>query len=247
MTLRVLLVDDELHSREYLAALLSGVPDVTVAGTASSGEAALACLHQTDVDLVFLDIEMEDVNGFDLARHIQTAYPKVLIVFLTGHVDFALEGYEFHPLDFLIKPLNLIQLERVLLHARNLLENQEQKISDSVRIGLQVDGGLEIIQVNHILYVEKQGRKVYLVSVSGRRYQSSDSLQKLQSILESYGFFRCHQSFLVQVEAIRSIILDASKHSYNLVLDRTDQLIPLSRDNYKELRERLAGSGVMII
>lgn len=245
MNLRTLLVDDEPHSREHLAALLEEFPYVTVVGAAAGGAEAIAYLHQEAVNLVFLDIEMEDVNGFELARHIQSAYPKTMIVFLTGHVDFALNGYEFKPLDFLIKPVNLMRLERVLLRAKDEFEGQTA--SSAVRIGLQVDGGLEIIQVNNILYIEKRGRKVYLVSADGRRYQSFDSLQKLQGIFEPYGFFRCHQSFLVRLDAIRGVRLDESRSSHNILFSDTDVQIPLSRGKYAELRERLAGSGLTIV
>lgn len=247
MALRVFLVDDEPHSREHLAALLGDFPDVTVAGTASGGAEAIAFLRRTAVDLVFLDIEMADVNGFDLARHIQAAYPKIMIVFLTGHVDFALNGYEFKPLDFLIKPVNPLRLERVLLQAGELLGAREKKSPSAVRIGLQVNGGLEVIQVDSILYIEKQGRKVYLVPASGPRYQSYDSLQKLQGIFELYGFFRCHQSFLVRLDAIRGVYLDETRSCHKILLFDTEDQIPLSRGKYPELREQLAGRGLTIL
>lgn len=247
MALRILLVDDEPHSRAQLAALLEERPGVAVAGSVSGGAEAAAFLRRTDVDLVFLDIEMGDVSGFDLARHIQSAYPKLLIVFLTGHVDFALDGYEFNPLDFLIKPVNPLRLERVLLQAEELLGKREKKASSAVRIGLQVNGGLEIIQVDSILYIEKQGRKVYLVPASGPRYQSYDSLQKLQGIFELYGFFRCHQSFLVRLDAIRGVHLDESRSFHKILLFDTEDQIPLSRGKYPELRERLANRGLTIL
>lgn len=247
MALRVFLVDDEPHSREYLAALLRDFPNVVLSGAASGGAEAVSLLRRTAADLVFLDIEMADVSGFELARHIQAAYPKTMIVFLTGHVDFALSGYEFKPLDFLIKPVNPLRLERVLLQAQEALEKRERKAPAPVRIGLQVDGGLEIIQVDSILYIEKQGRKVHLVPAQGRRYQSYDSLQKLQGIFELYGFFRCHQSFLVRLDAIRGVRLDESRNCHNILLFGTDDQIPLSRGKYPELRERLADRGLTIL
>ena len=218
-------------------------PDKAVSG----GAEAAAFLRRTAVDLLFLDIEMEDVSGFDLARHIQSAYPKILIVFLTGHVDFALDGYEFKPLAFLIKPVNPLRLERVLFQAEELLGKTERKPSSSVRIGLQVNGGLEIIQVDSILYIEKQGRRACLVPASGPRYQSYDSLQKLQGIFELYGFFRCHQSFLVRLDAIRGVRLDESRSFHKILLFDTEDQIPLSRGKYPELRERLADRGLTIL
>lgn len=246
MALRVLLVDDERICLNSLLTALDSFSYVTVVGTAQSGSEAAGFLQREAVDLVFLDIEMRDVNGFMLARHIQNAYSNVMIVFLTGHVDFALDGYEYKPLDFLIKPVNLLRLERVLLRAKDQLETARNIPETSVRIGLPVDGGLEIIEVNNLLYIEKEGRKVFLVCKNGERHRSYDTLQKLLGIFEPYGFFRCHQSFLVRLSAIKSIHLDASKNSYNIQLTDTDTRIPLSRNKYNELRDMLQQRGMKI-
>lgn len=246
MALRVLLVDDEPLCLESLAAALASFPDVEVAGTAANGSEALQLLRSEAVDLAFLDIEMGQVSGFALARHIQQAYPQVMIVFLTGHVEFALDGYEFKPLDFLTKPVNPLRLEQALRRARAQLEAAGESREPAVRIGLPVDGGLEIIDVGSLLYIEKEGRRVFLVCKNGERYRSYDTLQKLLGIFEPYGFFRCHQSFLVKLSAIKSIHLDASKNTYNIQLADTPANIPLSRNKYNELKELLKKSGTKI-
>lgn len=247
MALRVFLVDDEPYSRQHLTALLQDYPNVTVAGSAGSSADAIAQLRHTAVDLIFLDIEMAGIDGFDLARHIQTAYPSMMIVFLTGHVDFALNGYEFKPLDFLIKPVNPLRLERVILQAEEMLGRMEPKKPASVGIGLQVNGGLEIVPVNSIVYIEKQGRRVYLVPAHGQRYQSYESMQKLQTFFEPYGFFRCHQSFLVRLDAIRGVRLDETRSCHKILFFDTDDQIPLSRGKYPELRQQLATRGLTIL
>lgn len=244
--LRVLLVDDEPQSLEALRHSLGVFSYVTVAGTAGSGSEAVAFLQRETVDLVFLDIEMGDVSGFDLARNIQTAYPNILIVFQTGHAGFALDGYEYKPLDFLVKPVNLLRLERILLNATEVIEKRKSPRQSSVRLGLPMDGRIEIIQVDDVLYIEKEGRRVFLVDRAGKELTTHLSLQKLQDMFEPFGFFRCYKSFLVQVAAIRSIYLDDSKHSYNIALNGTDRIIQLSRDKYGELRERLMRDGIMI-
>lgn len=244
--LRVLLVDDEPQSLEALRHALEVFSYVAVAGTAASGGEAIAFLQRETVDLVFLDIEMGDVSGFELARNIQTAYPNILIVFQTGHVDFALDGYEYKPLDFIVKPVNLPRLERVLLRAREALEERQSPRRRSVRLGLPMDGRIEMVQVGDILYIEKVGRRVFLADRDGKRLSTRLPLQKLQDMFEPYGFFRCYTSFLVQLAAIRSIYLDSSKHSYNIALAGTDRLLPLSRDKYGDLRDRLAQDSIML-
>ncbi len=245
--LRVALFDDEPMLCNSLQTTLLSFPYAEVVGTAQSGADAINVLHDKQPELVFLDIEMGDTNGLDLARHIRSAYPDTQIIFLTGHADFALEGYEYNPLDYLVKPVNILRLERVLLREKQRREGQQQKKETPVRIGLPVDGGMEIIQVDQVSYIEKAGRKVYLVGQNGERFQTYYSLQKLEDIFACYGFFRCHQSFIIRIEAVRSISLDESKNSYNISFQGMNVSIPLSRNKYSELKERLAESGMRIL
>jgi DNA-binding LytR/AlgR family response regulator len=241
--LNVLLVDDEPIWRENLKESLGMFEYVNVVGQASNGTEAIGILNSNKVDLVFLDIEMNGISGFQLAKHIQSAYPDIMIIFLTGHVDFAIDGYEYKPVDFLMKPVNILRLEQALLRVRNMKNTASKK---DTRIGLHVDGGLEIVSVRDILYMEKSGRKVYIVCKNGSKYNSSDSMQKLQEIFEKHDFFRCHQSFLIPVDNIKSILLDDFKNSYNIQLANVKESIPLSRDRYNDLKELLIKKGMKI-
>ncbi len=245
--IRVALFDDEPMLCNSLQTTLLSFPYVEVVGMAHNGADALNMLHQLQPELVFLDIEMGDTNGLELARHIRSVYPDTQIIFLTGHAGFALEGYEYNPLDFLVKPVNILRLERVLLREKQRREGQQQKKEAPVRIGLPVDGGMEIVQVDQVSYIEKVGRKVFLVGQNGERFQTYYSLQKLEDIFNCYGFFRCHQSFIVRIDAVRSISLDESKNSYNILLQGVKASIPLSRNKYAELKERLTESGMRIL
>jgi DNA-binding LytR/AlgR family response regulator len=142
-----------------------------------------------------------------------------------------------------MKPVNILRLEQAILRVRNMKNTPSQK---DTRIGLHVEGGLEIVSVRDILYMEKSGRKVYIVCKSGSRYNSSDSMQKLQEIFEKHDFFRCHQSFLIPVDNIKSILLDDFKNSYNIQLTNVKESIPLSRDRYNDLKELLIKKGMKI-
>lgn len=240
----VLIIDDEAEHRAALRSALTAFPYVTVAGEASGGGEAVAFLQRQSVDLVFLDIEMGDVDGFRLARHIQSSHPGVQIVFLTGHVDFAIDGYEYAPVDFLVKPVDLMRLGRALGRVR---ENQETaQETEEVSIGIPVDDGLEILNVNEILYLEKTGRRVAVVDRSGSRVSSCDSLQRLQKVFEPYGFYRCHQSFLVALNKIRGIRSGEYRNSYYIQMVGMDRQIPLSREKYTELRKILTQRGLTI-
>lgn len=236
MEMRALLVDDDSACLEALGSALALFPQVTVAAAVANGREALPVLHRGGIDLVFLDIEMGEISGFELARHIHTAYPDVLFIFLTGHVDFALEGYDYAPVDFLVKPVNPLRLERALRRAEELLLSRWEPPAADERIGIRTNSGLEFIRVEDILYVEKVGRKIFLTDTGGVRHPASDSLQKLADILEPYQFYRCHQSFLIPLHKIRRIGTDELRGTYQLELDGLSQTIPVSRERYTELR-----------
>ena len=244
--LTVLLVDDEAEHRRDLRSALAAFPFVTVAGEAGGGEEALAFLLRQRVDLVFLDIEMEGVDGFQLARHLQTEYPELQVIFLTGHVDLAIDGYQYGPVDFLAKPVELMRLTQALRRAQRTKEQTWEREREDVTIGIHVDGGLEILRVSDVLYLEKSGRRVAVVDRRGSRLSSCDSLQKLQPVFEQYGFYRCHQSFLVALDKIRGIRTDDLGSSYSIQLEGVSKSVPLSRAKYNELRTLLGQRGLTI-
>lgn len=242
LQINILLVDDESLCLDSTKASLSKFSYANVVGAASSAEEAINILQKYEVDLVFLDIEMKDTNGFELAKHINSIYPNTMIIFLTGHTSFALTGYEYQPVDFLIKPVNILRLEQALIRVKNLKYNIKEK--KETKIGINIEGGFEIINVNDICYIEKIGRKVYIVCESGEKFNSRDSLQKLENIFGNYGFYRSHQSFLVPIEKIKSIQVDEFKRSYTLKLDNVKEKLPLSRDKYNEVKELLLKKGM---
>lgn len=148
--LRVLLVDDDPLCLKELKTLLSSFPYITVVGESLNTSNAISLLHRQKADLIFLDIELGNESGFRLARHIHQAFPGCKVIFLTGHVNFALEGY----VDFLVKPVNVLRLEQALLRVQEqrtpVLEKEE------VRIGIQSGNRLEIVNIGSILYMEKR-------------------------------------------------------------------------------------------
>lgn len=242
--LRVLLVDDDSACLGELRRDLSAFPYVTVAGEARNASEAIALLQRGAANLAFLDIELGAESGFRLARHIHAAFPACKVIFLTGHVDFALEGYEYGPVDFLVKPVSLLRLEQALLRVRE--QAGAAREGGDTRIGIQSGNRLEIVSVQKILYLEKRGRQVLLACEGGENIVTRETLQKLEPAFLPHGFYRCHQSFLVPLRRIRSIRQDESRHTYSLLLEGTAERIPVSRDRFGELRTLLARSGTDI-
>lgn len=245
--LSVLVIDDDQITKEITIQALERFEDVKVVGAVDSGEEALHFLRETIVDLAFLDIEMDEMNGFEVAKKIRSLFPQVMYVFLTGHVEYALSGYDYQPLSFITKPISITRLESVLEIARQK-KGDSSEIGQKVKqIGIHVDGKLEIIRTDDVAYMENIGRKVHIVCRNHREMDTNESLKKLSLIFEEYGFFRSHQSVIVNLELIESIKPDMFKRTYQIKLKGIQELLPLSRDKKAELQQLLKERGIQVL
>lgn len=237
MNTRVLIVDDNQNNIDDLMLHLILYPQLDLLGAVNSAEDALVFLESNQVDLLFLDIEMDGMNGIEFAHLAASLYPNLLIIFVTGNPQFALKGYEVHPVDFLTKPVNPVRLEKSLKIALEHLS--VSPVPRDVKIGLNIPGGFQMILVNDIRMIEKKGRKIFVENKEGIKYETRETMKRLEEILAPYNFVRTHQSYLVPLHTIMSIAPDAFSRSYAVKLKDFEELIPLSRKNYKELKDAL--------
>ena len=240
--IRVMLVDDVPDARQQFREMLAAYPDILVAGQAGSREEALALLQTTPVDVLFSDIQMQGGSGFELAEAVHRMHPGTQIVFLTGYAEFALDGYIYGPIDFLVKPVTRERLERTLERVRESLSGVPRH--PSARLGFQTGNGYQIVNTQDIAYLERENRRVLLVRKDGSTESIGKSMQEVEELLSDYGFFRCHQSYLVPVADIERIEKDAFGRTYRIRLHDSGQAVPLSRKKYYALRDILREEGV---
>jgi len=226
MTLNCIAVDDEPLALGLVSSFIEQTPFLNLVGRFSSAVEALRAIHSQKVDVVFLDIQMPDLNGIELARVLDNSKTnKPRIIFTTAYNQFALEGYKVDALDYLLKPFNYEEF----LHAANkalaygeLLEKSnsiatttvaatipEERIEDEY-LFLKVEYQLVRIALNDILYIEglKDYVKVWLKSTE-KPILSLTSLKSLEEKLPSKKFMRVHRSFIVSLDKINSITRNA--------------------------------------
>jgi DNA-binding LytR/AlgR family response regulator len=226
MILNVIAVDDEPLALGLVSSFIEQTPFLKLAGRFSSAVEALRAIHAEKIDVVFLDIQMPDLNGIELARVLDNSKAnKPRIIFTTAYNQFALEGYRVDALDYLLKPFNYEEF----LHAANkalaygeLLEKSnapaavavtaaiaEERIEDEY-LFLKVEYQLVRIALNDILYIEglKDYVKVWLKSAE-KPILSLTSLKSLEEKLPSKRFMRVHRSFIVSLDKINSITRNA--------------------------------------
>lgn len=244
--LRLMLVDDEQVVLDLLQQQLCVLPYVEVVAAVTTASEATAFLQKNSVDVVMLDIDLHTITGFDLAQYVRTRAENTKIIFLTGHAEYALKGYDYQPEDFLIKPVSFQRLEQTL---SRLQKQQEKKVvtPQPMRAGIETENGLEILNIDELLYIEKSGRRIRFMLRSGQFYWSNETLRDVEPVFEGYGFFRCHQSFLVSLREIGSVRSDILGRTHTIILRDGQTRLPLSRNRMGELRLRLQEEGIHIL
>lgn len=224
MTLNCIAVDDEPLALGLVCAFIEQTPFLHLAGSFSSGVKALEMIHDQQIDLIFLDIQMPDLTGLQLARILDrqpgSAGPRV--IFTTAFNNFALEGYKVDALDYLLKPFNyeefLIAANKAMAYAELLKPAQEQAVfiqpvEEEEFIFLKVEYQLVRVAIRDIVYIEglKDYAKVYLES-NPKPILTLITLKAMEQKLSPKLFMRVHRSYIVALDKVHSV----TKNSLNL-------------------------------
>ncbi len=250
--LRVLLIDDEAPARDKLRSMLVREPDVEVVGECATGLEALEWIRRDRPDLVFLDIEMPQLDGLSMLTALGSENVPA-VVFVTAYDRYAIEAFEVHALDYLLKPFDQDRLTRSLSHVRRILETapgvfgtRVAGLIDALRhapefeLRLVVKDGdrVTFIEVGDIDWVQAAGNYVE-IHAGPERHLLRETLKALEARLDGRRFVRIHRSALVNLDRIRD--MRAGDHGeYHITL--TDgRRLKAGRGASALLRQRLAG------
>lgn len=211
MILKCMIVDDEPLAVKLLESMVGRMSDLELCGSFTDSIAALNALQQQPVDLLFLDIQMPDLNGMELAQAIDNRNTR--IIFTTAFKDYAFESYEVNALDFLLKPIRYVKFQAAIDKAREYFARDECKTqvckndtASTSSIFLRIDGELRQVQLDHLLYVE--GMKDYLkFFIEGERspWITHMTMSAAEKLLPTTQFMRIHRSYIISLNHIRCI------------------------------------------
>lgn len=230
--LRAMIIDDEPLARSNVALLLARDPSISVVAQCGSAQDALAALPAAMPDLVFLDVEMPECDGFDMLERVGAA-PPFAIVFVTAHHQFALRAFEVGALDYLLKPFDDQRFERVLERVKERLRVPGETRRFIIRNG----GTLEVVKFTDIDWVEASDYYATL-HAGGRAHMLRRSLSDLEDELAPHGFQRIHRSAIVNLEQVRALEL-REDGEYEVVL-QSAQRLRMSRRYRKSVLDKLA-------
>ena len=230
-----LIIDDESPSRDELRALLATAPDVEIVGECTNAIEGLAAIHRLKPEIVFLDIQMPRLSGLEMAGMIDPSLaPR--IVFVTAYDEHALQAFEEHAADYLLKPIDPSRLARTLDWLRSG-KRPPEKLPDTEtplqRIPCSGHNRLFFIAIGDVEYVFTDIAGVHVMGTD-RHGITELTLKTLQ---ERSPLVRCHRQYLIHPDHIREILLQENGGAE--IITSSDQPIPVSRRHLRELRERL--------
>jgi two-component system, LytTR family, response regulator len=243
--MRVAIVDDEELARQVLREYLSAHPEIEIVAECANGFEAVKAVAERKPDLVFLDIQMPKLDGFEVLELIGK---DTAVVFVTAHDNFAIRAFEVHAIDYLLKPVSAERFEAALKRAKARLEGKTPQpvvppadLAAAARPPAQYldripvrDGAkVFIIPVAKLDYAEAQDDYVALAS-EGKKHLKQQTIASLESALDPSRFLRVHRSYIVNLERVARIE-PYGKDSHIAVLTSGAQL-PVSRAGYGRLR-----------
>jgi len=242
--IRAVIVDDEELARQMLREFLSAHQEIEIAAECANGFEAVKAVTELKPDLIFLDIQMPKLDGFEVLELIGT---DRAVVFVTAYDEYAIRAFDIHAVDYLLKPFGAERFETALQRARQRLGGKlpaPAELSSSARPPSQpldrivVRDGTRvfIIPVAKLDYAEAQDDYVALVS-EGKKHLKQQTISSLEGILDPSRFLRIHRSYIVNLEKVTKVE-PYSKDNYMVVLSNGTQL-PVSRSGYARLRDFL--------
>ena len=236
MSIKTIIVDDDVNSLKAIQSALKNYEEIEIINTFENSKQLFNYLENNKIDLYILDIELNEESGFDIARKIKQNNQNALIIFFTGHASYAIDGYDFQPISFLTKPINYDKLDKAIKNVKEKI-NQQKPMKKNPQIMIRCLKEYKIINVNDIYYVEHRNRKNYLIGKIGEIRIANYTVKEIEEMLEPYGFFSPHQSFVVSLSKIKNI-KEISRQLYELTIDGCNETIPMSRNKYDELKHR---------
>jgi two-component system LytT family response regulator len=253
-TIRALIVDDEPLARRRIRRMLAHDPEVAIVGDCSNGRDAIAAIKSENPDLIFLDVQMPEVDGFDVLASTETKRPP-LVIFVTAYDQYALRAFEVAAVDYLVKPFDRRRFEGALERAKSrlasgregelnqqtlaLLAELKAQSSHVERLVIKAGGRAFFLKTDEIDWIEAEGKYVRL-HVGKESYLLREAIGSMETQLDPKKFPRIHRSTIVNIERVREL-QPWFHNEYRVILKDGTELM-LSRSCRKRLGELLGSA-----
>ena len=250
MSIKALIVDDEKLARDEMRFLLGSEKDVEIVAEASGGREAVALIREKKPDIVFLDIQMPEVNGFQVVHELVETGDIPLIIFATAYDQYAIRAFEVNALDYLLKPIDRERLGEALARARRAMPQREEfamrlrKLAEGIRIKtsflprIVVRKGEEpaVVDVERVAMLRREGYRVTAHTDEGKFPTNYRDLDEVEIQLDPAIFIRLGGDYLVNIRAIADVV-PWSGGNFMMTLEDADKTeVRLNRSQAKLLK-----------
>jgi len=240
MSLKCLVVDDEAIARELLANYIDKIPELELVAKYSNPLEAMPQIRSGQIDLLFLDIEMPEITGIDFLKSLEKA-PHVILT--TAYSEYAIQSYEFGVLDYLLKPIEFTRFYKAASRAVNLISPAETPSPAPAPVAtppepaeqhifVKADNKVMKVDFADIEYVTSKGAYVQIVTASGKKIMTLQSMNRMEEILPGQQFFRVHRSHIVNIGFVEAI-------EGNTLRLKDNQMISLSKSKKDDFIARI--------
>lgn len=243
--MRVLIVDDEMLARSILSEHLATLSDIEIVGQAANGFEAVKLAEELNPELIFLDIQMPKLSGFEVLELLGERAPAV--IFTTAFDEYALRAFEVHAVDYLLKPVEPARLAAAVERAQERLRAKTPPPSAQAlslaarppgrsleRILIRHEGRVHVLPVERIDFIEAQDDYLSFAA-AGKRLRKQQTMSDIESQLDPTRFVRIHRSFIMNVERLARIDLYGKDSWLAILADGTK--LPMSRTGHAKLKE----------
>ena len=246
--IRVIIADDNEAMRMIERKMISKVQGFELVGEAKDGLECIRLVEQLHPQIVFLDVEMPGKTGVEAARIIQDMDPSIIMIFATAHDQYMGDAFEVYAFDYLLKPFKVERVLQTLERARDRLNPDKDEAEETLpvpaapakkaasRLMLHHKDGVSFISTQVIVLVQREDRSTVIYTQDGGRYVTGDSLSETESRLDPSVFFRCHKSYIINLNFI-SNITPYGRWTYVVRLKGIAQDALITHEKYEELEK----------
>lgn len=243
MSLKILIADDDEGMRLVLKKVIRKNTDFEIIGEAEDGITALSFADSLKPDIIFMDVEMPQLNGIECAKKIMDLNPKIILIFATAHEEYMQEAFEVYAFDYLVKPFKMERITQTLTRIKDIVS---QKSLQPMPIALQHDKGLEkllvrnkegisFIDMDDIILIQREDRSTVIYTAT-EHYSTSEGLSEIEGRLNQTIFFRCHKSYIINLTYV-SKIFPYGRWTYLIKLKNTEKDALITSDRYEVLQK----------
>lgn len=243
MKLKVIIGDDEAGMRLVLRKAIGKKEEFEIIGEGENGLEVLSLAERLKPDIVFVDVEMPQLNGIECAKRIIDINPKTIIIFATAHAEYMEEAFQLYAFDYLVKPFKLDRvfqtLDRIWELSNVKHEEQLYKVvrhEDKIeKILIKNKEGISFVDTEDIIIVQREDRNTVIYSTD-ESYTTSEGLTEIEDRLDPRKFMRTHKSYIINLSMI-SKIYPYGRWTYIIKLKNTDKDALITHDKYDELKK----------